>query len=147
MNSMGYTRMAGSVPLIPGWRCLWPSGFEVTVLYCSPLKISNSELAGLRRSYADKGVALEIVGETPALRRPFESPASVSYPVFLFVRERRFDVIYFHDNCGRGYYSLLAKHTGCYPNAPLLVVVAHGPNEWVYELNSSPYHNKEAVIY
>ena len=123
------------------------SGFEVTVLYCSPLKISNSELARLRRSYADKGVALEIIGETPVLRRPFESPSSVSYAVFLFVRERRFDVIYFHDNCGRGYYSLLAKHTGCYPNAPLLLVVAHGPSEWVYELNCTPYRNKEAVIF
>jgi glycosyltransferase involved in cell wall biosynthesis len=123
------------------------SGFEVTVLYSNLVEASSAELARLRRSYGAKGVALEIIGETPALRHPFSSASSVSYAVYLFARERRFDVIYFHDNCGRGYYSLLAKHTGCYPNAPLLVVVAHGPNEWVHELNSSPYRNKEAVIY
>ena len=35
----------------------------------------------------------------------------------------------------QGYYSLLAKHTGLFRNAPPMCVVAHGSLAWVLEIN------------
>jgi glycosyltransferase involved in cell wall biosynthesis len=123
------------------------AGYEVTVALASPSGLSEDNLQQLRTAYRDTGIWLEVVWGTPILRNPFGDPRSASYAVYLFLREQDFDVVYFHDNCGRGFYSLLAKHTGCFENAPLLIVVAHGPHEWTYDLNSAPYYNKQPVVY
>ena len=123
------------------------AGFSVTVAFSSWSGLPDREAQQVRDDYRRLGIEVELITETPTFPRPYASPQSASYAVYLYLRERNFDAVYFHENCGRGFYSLLAKHTGVFANAPLMFVVCHGPHEWVYELNSVPYYDKEPLIY
>ena len=123
------------------------AGYAVTVVFSNWPGMPGKEIHQLRQDYKKIGINLEFIIETPTFRKPFDDPRRASYAVYLYLKDRQFDIVYFHDNCGRGFYALLAKHTGCYPNAPLMLVVAHGPGEWVYELNSMRYYNKDPIIY
>ncbi len=123
------------------------AGFSVTVTFSSWSGLPAHEFRQLRDDYRKIGIELELITETPAFPKPFDSPQSASYAVYLYLRERAFDAVYFHENCGRGFYSLLAKHTGVFPNAPKMFVVCHGPHEWVYEINAVRYHGTEPIAY
>ena len=122
------------------------AGCAVTVLFANLPVPPDPELRQLQERYHNIGIELEVLVETPAIRQPLSNARSASYAVYLYLREREFDVVYFHDNCGYGFYSLLAKNTGCFHDPSLLLVVAHGPNEWVYELNSPHYYDKASII-
>jgi glycosyltransferase involved in cell wall biosynthesis len=122
------------------------AGCSVTVLFANLPVLPDPELRRLQERYRAIGIQLEILLETSVIRKPFTDHRSASYAVYLYLREREFDVVYFHDNCARGFYSLAAKHTGCFHAAPLMLVVAHGPSEWVYELNSMRYYDKRPII-
>lgn len=123
------------------------AGLEVTVLYTNPSGLPADELAFQLDHYRAKGIRIDFIAETPSLARPFSDPRFTSYAVYLYLRQHRFDVVYFHENCGRGFYPILAKRTGCFPDAPLMIVVTHGPHEWVLELNAAQYRDKPPVIF
>lgn len=122
------------------------AGCDVTVLFANLPIPPDAELRRLRERYRKDGIKLEVIFGTPSIPKPFSSARSASYAVYLFLRDHEFDVVYFHDNCGRGFYSLAAKHAACFPAPPLMFVVAHGPSEWVYELNALRYYGTEPVI-
>src|SRR5436190_2726280 len=59
-----------------------------------------------------------------------------SWQVKEFIRERDFDLVYFNEHHGSGYYSLLAKRASLAPFAEQLhCVITHGAMEWVAELD------------
>jgi glycosyltransferase involved in cell wall biosynthesis len=121
------------------------AGCTVTVLFANFPPPTDPELHRLRGHYSALGIDLEVLVEGPTLQKPYSDARTASYAVFLYLRAREFDVVYFHDNCGRGFYSLTAKHTGCFPDPPLMFVVAHGPHQWVYELNCVQYYDAALV--
>lgn len=118
-------------------------GFDVTVA------IANSDESGprlggrnfnkLKSHWAGYGITLDFVRAHPLFVGSFDEPRTASYCVYLYVQRGGFDVVLFNDNGGHGYYSLLAKHTGVFKNPPLFCVVAHGPTDWVHELNAQEY--------
>ncbi len=122
-------------------------GFAVTVA------IANADAAGpspssgsyaeLQAHYARQGIKLEHV---PPIKP--ECPRAVSLAVYEYVRKQSFDIVMFNDNGGQGFYTMLAKRTGLMANAPLLCVVAHGPLDWVAELNAQEhFHAGLATTY
>ena len=53
-----------------------------------------------------------------------------------YLRARRFDVVLFNECGGQGYFALLAKRAGVFPEAPRMIVVTHGASDWARELNA-----------
>lgn len=125
------------------------AGFDVTVAFASSDALGpralEGDLAELKADYSKLGVTLDFVPASELITKPFEDPRSASYCVYLYLKQHDFDVVYFNDCGGHGYYSLLAKHAGVFPNAPRMYVVAHGPLDWVLELNSLPYRDRLAI--
>jgi len=59
-----------------------------------------------------------------------------SWRVKEFVGQNEFDLVYFNDHQGNGYYSLLGKRTGLAPfSEQLHCVITHGSMEWVFDIN------------
>jgi glycosyltransferase involved in cell wall biosynthesis len=126
------------------------AGIEVTVAFADAdengprVKVGN--FAELKEEFRHSGIDLDYVPASPHITRAFDDPRSASYCVYLYLKQHAFDVVYFNDCGGQGFYSLLAKHTGVFRNAPRMYVVAHGPQEWVLELNSLRYWSRAPVI-
>jgi LPS sulfotransferase NodH/glycosyltransferase involved in cell wall biosynthesis len=125
------------------------TGFDVTVAIANPddsgPRLKAGQFAELQASWAKRGITLDYVRPHPHIAGSFEDPRTVSYCVFLYVRSGGFDIVLFNDNCGQGFYSLLAKHTGVFRNPPLMYVVAHGPVDWVHELNALEFFSRTPV--
>ncbi len=126
------------------------AGFDVTVAYADADKggprIKEGKFPELQEKYRHLGITLDFVRASPIVPNAFDDPRSASYCVYLYLKQHEFNVVYFNDCGGHGYYSLLAKRVGVFRNAPRMYVVAHGPQEWVLELNSLPYRDRSPVI-
>jgi glycosyltransferase involved in cell wall biosynthesis len=126
------------------------AGFEVTVAFADAdekgPRVREGNFPELKETYGQLGITLDFVPASRFITNAFDDPRSASYCVYLYLKQHEFDVVYFNDCGGHGYYSLLAKRVGVFRNAPLMYVVAHGPQEWVLELNSLRYWNRSPVI-
>lgn len=116
------------------------AGFQVTVAFVGvnsgKQSSSDNSIPELQGKYLRLGVKLDYVPNDPLVPQAFEDSRKVSYCVYLYLKRHSFDVVYFNDCGGQGYYTQLAKHTGALSPAPQIYVVAHGPQEWVHDLNS-----------
>jgi len=125
------------------------AGHDVTVAYANAdengPRLKQGNFDELRVHYAAKGVNLDYTPPDASTEKGFNEPRSASYSVYSYLKAREFDIVFFHDCGGLGYFSLLAKFMGTYRNPPLLCVVAHGPMEWVRELNALPYTSRSEV--
>lgn len=126
------------------------AGFDVTVAFADAdengPRVKDGNFTEMRETYRRLGIALDFVPTSPIVTQGFNDPRSASYCVYLYLKQHEFDVVYFNDCGGQGFYSLLAKHVGVFSNAPRMYVVAHGPQEWVLELNSLPYWDRTPVV-
>jgi glycosyltransferase involved in cell wall biosynthesis len=126
------------------------NGFDVTVAIANSdesgprLKVGN--FAEQRSAWRECGINLEFVPPQPQIAGSFDDPRSASYCVFLYLQRAGFDIVLFNDNGGQGYFSLLAKHTGLFEAAPFMCVVAHGPLDWVHELNALEFYSRIPVV-
>ncbi len=119
------------------------AGHEVTVAYVDAGLVDFDErvaaAADTIAAWAKRGVTLEFVPRNPLLRAGHEDHVAASFTVFQFLQGRGFDAVFFNECGGQGYFSLLAKKAGLFPDAPRLIVVTHGSNAWVLELNAQLY--------
>jgi len=128
---LGFHKNGGIGTAVTAWaEALSGAGHRVTVLLTQddPIEINPA--------------APPPPGNTPRL---LPLPSSVHYissnvvstahRVFTTLAEHSFDVVYFHDWGGQGYYSMLAKRQGLAFEKTLLCVVAHGSTPWVNEAN------------
>ena len=126
------------------------AGFDVTVAFADAdengPRVKEGNFLELQATYHQLGITLDFVPASRLITKAFEDPRSASYCVYLYLKQHEFDVVYFNDCGGHGYYSLLAKRVGVFRNAPLMYVVAHGPQEWVLELNSLRYWDRSPII-
>ena len=126
------------------------AGFDVTVAYANSEitgpRVNPQEFDRLKRVYAHQGVRLDFVACDPEVPRAFDDPRSASYSVYLYVRDRAFDVVLFNDNGGQGFHTILAGRAGLLPHPTDLIVVAHGPYDWVHESNADEYSGRSPLI-
>ena len=119
------------------------AGHEVTVAYVDAGLVDFDErvaaAADTIAAWAKRGVRLEFVPRNPLLRAGHEDHVAASFTVLQFLQGRGFDAVFFNECGGQGYFALLAKKAGLFPDAPRLIVVTHGSNAWVLELNSQLY--------
>lgn len=126
------------------------AGFQVTVAFANSDQEGPRAAAGtfaeIQAGYGGAGITLDFIPVSPLIPNSFDDARSASYCVYLYLKQHEFDVVYFNDCGGQGYYSLLSKHLGAFPKVPRMYVVAHGPQEWVMELNSLAYKDRWPVI-
>ena len=124
-------------------------GLEVTVVIPnadeSGPRLQTGDFETLRADYAKLGITLDYVRPHPHIDGSLDEPRTISYCVFLYLQQASFDVVVFNDNGGQAYYSVLAKHAGNFEKPPLLCVVAHGPLEWVNELNMTEFTGRGQI--
>jgi glycosyltransferase involved in cell wall biosynthesis len=64
-----------------------------------------------------------------------------SWQVMKYLGKRDFDLVYFDDCYGSGYYSLLAKRAGMAPfSQQILCVIAHASRQWIADSNDQFLH-------
>src|SRR5580704_5946770 len=126
------------------------AGFDVTVAFADAdengPRVKEGNFPELREKYRQVGITLDFVPASPLITKAFDDSRSASYCVYLYLKQHEFDVVYFNDCGGHGYYALLAKRVGVFSNAPRMYVVSHEPQEWVLELNSVRYWDRWPVI-
>ena len=119
------------------------AGHAVTVAYVDAGLVDFDErvaaAADTIAQWSRRGVTLEFVPRNPLLRAGHEDHVAASYTLFQFLQGRGFDAVLFNECGGQGYFSALAKKAGLFPDAPRLIVVTHGSNAWVLELNAQLY--------
>lgn len=131
-------------------------GHQVTLLYTlvdtgSPVNVAvQSGPSPEQRTWqqwvealATEGIVLELI--------PHEGPAKAwlekSWLVMEFLRKRDFDVVYFDDWHGSGYYSQLAKQSGLAPfSKQLHFVMAHASKQWVCASNDEFIHAPSDIL-
>jgi len=111
-------------------------GHKVTVLYT--LVEKNEPVSGDRTwsHWVERLEAEAIKLEFLRHEGVYHSWREKSWRVKEFLAAGDFDVVYFNDHHGSGYYSLLAKRAGLAPFAQQLhCVITHGSMEWVFDIN------------
>ncbi|HLY57859.1 MAG TPA: DUF6212 domain-containing protein [Stellaceae bacterium] len=125
------------------------AGHEVTVAFvhadAARPRVKDGAFGDLQRHYAAAGITLEYVPPDAAAGKGFEETRAAGYCVYRYLERQEFDIVLFNDCGAHGYYSLAAKHTGGFKTAPRMLVVGHGPLEWVHDLNAVAYFSRNAV--
>ncbi len=125
-------------------------GYGVTVAIANAdatgPRLEMGDFATLKAHYAGLGICLDYVPPCAGLPRAFDDAMLASWSVYEYLRDKNFTAVLFNDNGGHGYYTLLAKRMGVFAPAPHLFVVAHGPLDWVAELNAQEYFYKALQI-
>lgn len=121
-------------------------GHEVTLLYTL---VERGEPACAEQTWSHwadamkaKGVRLEYIDHT----EDYRSWRAKSWKVMEFVGSNEFDLVYFNEHHGNGYYSIAAKRAGIEPFASQIhCVIAHGAMEWVFDINDQ-YVNRPSDL-
>ncbi|MHB1952769.1 MAG: glycosyltransferase [Sulfobacillus sp.] len=123
-----------SLPLVATLRQI---GHQVTLLYVRTRSRSRIFLA--RQAARLREAGLVMIPVIPDSERVPADPRTVSYRVYhwLKLNQHCFDIAYFSDRRGPGYFSLVAKRLGlAFDTLPLVTHMA-GPTSWVCETTFS----------
>ena len=125
------------------------AGHDVTVAYVDAGLVDYDErvaaAADTITAWEKRGIGLEFVPRNPALRAGHEDHVAASFSVLQYLLGRGFDIVFFNECGGQGYFPLLAKKAALFPDAPRMIVVTHGSNAWVLELNQQLYWSLHPV--
>lgn len=105
---------------------------NVTVLYLAGDVTEGAPMREWVAWYAQQGVAVVLAPPMgiPPLQGSLGRRISYQGMVWLQAREAEFDVVYFHDWRGSGYYSLMLKRMGQAFRNVFMVVGLHAPTLW-----------------
>lgn len=120
-------------------QTLREAGHEVTILYSQGMFEQGSEDLW-SYYYRSMGISLEFLPE-PAVDLIGSSALTLSVSIYLWLKERSFDVVHLHEMNGCGYHTLAAKQTGLAFAETVLCVGLHGPASW------HRYYNKQFVCW
>ncbi len=109
-------------------RLLAGAGHRVTVLYALGRYCEQESIEHWQGVY--RGLGIELV-PVPAAEDVRGHPAMrVSVAVYRWLRDRRFDIVHFHEWRGVGFYSVLARAQGLALGDATICVGAHSPVLW-----------------
>jgi len=111
-------------------------GHQATLLYT--LVESGKPSSGDRpwRDWVDASAAEGITVEHIPHKGRYRDWREKSWHVKEVIGQREFDLVYFNEHHGSGYYTLLAKQAGLAPfNEQIHCVITHGAMEWVFDIN------------
>jgi glycosyltransferase involved in cell wall biosynthesis len=77
----------------------------------------------------------DVSAANPSVNPPFDEP-SKSYHVYLFLKQRGYDEVHFHDYQGVGFYTAMARRMGMF--GAKVITHLHGSSQWVRRYNLNP---------
>jgi glycosyltransferase involved in cell wall biosynthesis len=119
-------------------ECLARAGFPVTILYTGGKFTSPGELDKWRGLYAGIGIEVDWIRHDRAggLAGPVAGCGfTAPWLVYLYLRDRTFDVVQFNDCMGEGFYCLAMKRLGAAFAETAMFVALHSPSQWIFEIN------------
>ena len=115
------------------------AGHEVTVGFIDHIAWAtlgrDESFLAQRAIWLKSGIFLDCIPRWPRLKATVDD-FCWAVSVLEYLRARRFDVVLFNECGGQGYFALLAKRAGVFPQAPRMIVVTHGASDWARELNA-----------
>jgi len=125
-------------------------GFDVTVVYadCDEIgpRVRFDSFDVVQSHYRKLGITLEYVHSPTKLHNAFDDVRSVSYAIYLYLKDKDFDAIYFNECGGQPFYTVIAKRAGVLRVDPAIFVVTHGGHEWLHEINLISWHHRQLPI-
>ena len=106
------------------------AGHRVTVLYALGTFCENGTIAEWQEVYARRNIRFVPL---PAQPMQGHSAIKMSYGVYCWLKDRRFDVVHCHEWRGLAFYTALAKGQGLCLQDSVLCVGAHSPVLWHLE--------------
>lgn len=119
------------------------AGHHVEILYTGSVRGENGQsfraehLESGYNQLRSRGIQVFFV-EDHFEERYTQDARRLSYAVFWFLRERRYDLIHFNDYGGNAFYTAVARRTGCAFSQTPVVITIHGPTLWAMELDQEP---------
>lgn len=113
-------------------------GHAVTVAFTRPELVSPEEFRRTAELYARKGITLVPLyrAALPELHGPLVGfTCWERFAVYLWLRERHFDIVHFSEHLGEAYYCLMARRLGLGFRDMEFWIGCHGPSQWVVESN------------
>lgn len=105
------------------------AGYKVTILFSLGARSEDGEFEKWVEFYAASGITLEPMPMRDGLNR-FPMPLRRSWSCLEWLQENAFDIVFFADWGGLGYYSLSAKKAGLAFANTILVTNTHAPTMW-----------------
>lgn len=121
--------------------------FDVTILFCAAWSEEDEWFYQWQSYFEGFGIRLLTVRDpSPAILG--SQTIQRSYIAYLHLKREHFDVIHFPDYLGIGYFSTLAKKTGCAFQKTQIVTILNGPHEWIHRYsNALPSTPEDLEIY
>lgn len=133
-GSTGGDMDVASLPLV---TTLCQTGHSVTVIYVRTRARSRIFLAQQTARFRKAGLALITI--VTDKEPPLTDPRIASYRVYRWLKSHQSDfcIVYFPEQRGFGYFSLVAKRLGLAFNRLSLATYVSGPTIWAYEVSFS----------
>jgi len=121
-------------------------GNQVTLLWVPDTQLpSEDEVNKLKNYYYDYFlITLEVLTESRDLL-PLKQASIKAAAVYIFLKEHRFNAVYFSLEGGLSYHTMVGKETGLFEPRPALAVVAHSPIQWISESDQYFLHAWDQV--
>lgn len=113
-------------------------GHDVTVAFTRPELVSPDEFEQTAALYARKGITLVPLyrGALPELHGSLVGfTCWERFAVYLWLKDRHFDIVHFSEHLGEAYYCLAARRLGLGFRDMEFWIGCHGPSQWVVESN------------
>ncbi len=119
-------------------RLFTRNGWQVTVLYTA-LKVDNSVLRFIDNYNSEniKVLPLSMMIDENSSFKIHPPLRALSFEIYKWLKSNQdsFDIIHFHEWCGLGFYSILAKKQGLAFEKCKIIVGVHSPHIWTISYN------------
>jgi glycosyltransferase involved in cell wall biosynthesis len=121
-----------SISMVALAQMLAKTGNDVTLLWVprDGLKKVHEAATSIEYFLTAHGIKLELFRHADENVSEYYNPEFRSFGIYKYLKQGKFDSVYFPLEGGLPYYSLLGKETGVFQHKPRLIVVAHSPLEW-----------------
>ena len=116
-------------------QCISHFGNHVTIVAClnfwEAQQLSNKEFEGLKEYYLENhSINLELLQNSKKLSPDIVTHEKASASIYEYLKNNDCDVAYFCLEDGLGYYTMLGKECGAFPQCPKLISIANDPIKW-----------------
>lgn len=115
-------------------QTLADAGHDVTLLYTLSNHTENQSIEYWIDHYAAMGIHFVPLPPPPS-GVGGTMPLAITYSIYVWLKERQFDIVHFPDWQGRAYYTCLAKRQGLAFAGTDICIGAHSPASWDREGN------------
>jgi glycosyltransferase involved in cell wall biosynthesis len=109
------------------------TAFKVDLIYTSGMTLSKDNVSSILASDRYSRLKVHLLQDLFGQEKAHVSPKIKSFLIYQWLKENRYDIVYFTDFDALGFYSITAKRSGLDFAQTHLSIITHGPTEWGHE--------------